>query len=98
MMSPGIQEQRAPRRGWTVRSFLATMYELGFDLQAVPGTLARELAGLYLFRTDRLMIHTAHEHKTASEHYCSLKKGAVPGKGETPHNPLPEPSGSIRES
>jgi hypothetical protein len=30
---------------------------------------ARELAGLYLFPTDRLLIHTAHEHKTASEHY-----------------------------
>jgi hypothetical protein len=30
---------------------------------------ARELAGLYLFKTDRLLIHTAHEHKTASEHY-----------------------------
>lgn len=30
---------------------------------------ARELAGLYLFRSDRLLIHTAHEHKTASEHY-----------------------------
>lgn len=30
---------------------------------------ARELAGLFLFRTDRLLIHTAHEHKTASEHY-----------------------------
>lgn len=30
---------------------------------------ARELAGLYLFRTDRLLIHTAHEHKTSSEHY-----------------------------
>jgi hypothetical protein len=30
---------------------------------------ARELAGLYLFKTDRLIVHTAHEHKTASEHY-----------------------------
>jgi hypothetical protein len=30
---------------------------------------ARELAGLYLFPSDRLLIHTAHEHKTASEHY-----------------------------
>ena len=30
---------------------------------------ARELAGLYLIRSDRLLIHTAHEHKTASEHY-----------------------------
>src|ERR1700755_1678400 len=30
---------------------------------------AREIAGLYLFKTDRLLIHTAHEHKTASEHY-----------------------------
>jgi hypothetical protein len=30
---------------------------------------ARELAGLYLFRSDRLIVHTAHEHKTASEHY-----------------------------
>jgi hypothetical protein len=30
---------------------------------------ARELAGLFLFPTDRLMIHTAHEHKTASEHF-----------------------------
>src|SRR5262245_7496303 len=30
---------------------------------------ARELAGLYLFSTDRLLVHTAHEHKTASEHY-----------------------------
>src|SRR6476660_1529997 len=24
------------RSGWTVRSFLATMYQLGFDLQATP--------------------------------------------------------------
>ena len=30
---------------------------------------ARELAGLYLFSSDRLIIHTAHEHKTASEHF-----------------------------
>lgn len=30
---------------------------------------ARELAGLYLFQSDRLLVHTAHEHKTASEHY-----------------------------
>jgi len=30
---------------------------------------AREIAGLYMIRTDRLLIHTAHEHKTASEHY-----------------------------
>src|ERR1700750_2511360 len=30
---------------------------------------ARELAGLYLFRTDRLLIHTGDEDKTASEHY-----------------------------
>jgi len=30
---------------------------------------ARELGGLYLFKTDRLLIHTAHQHKTASEHY-----------------------------
>ena len=30
---------------------------------------ARELAGLFLFPSDRLMIHTAHEHKTASEHF-----------------------------
>lgn len=33
---------------------------------------ARELAGLYLFKTDRLLIHTAHEHKTASEHYMRV--------------------------
>src|SRR5216684_3621933 len=26
--------------GWTVRSFLATMYQLGFDFQAVPATFA----------------------------------------------------------
>src|SRR5271156_2282279 len=26
------------RSGWTVRSFSATMYQLGFDLQAVPST------------------------------------------------------------
>jgi hypothetical protein len=32
----------------------------------------RELAGLYLFSTDRLMIHTAHEHKTSSEHYLRV--------------------------
>ena len=24
--------------GWTVRSFLATMYQLGFDLQTAPST------------------------------------------------------------
>lgn len=33
---------------------------------------ARELAGLFLFKTDRLLIHTAHEHKTASEHYIRI--------------------------
>jgi hypothetical protein len=34
---------------------------------------ARELAGLYLFETDRLCIHTAHEHKTASEHFLRVR-------------------------
>lgn len=29
----------------------------------------RELAGLYLINTDRLLLHTAHEQKTATEHY-----------------------------
>src|SRR5262252_8029340 len=33
---------------------------------------ARELAGLFLFESDRLLIHTAHEHKTASEHYLRV--------------------------
>src|ERR1035438_6877704 len=33
---------------------------------------ARELGGLVLFKTDRLIIHTAHEHKTASEHYLRV--------------------------
>lgn len=33
---------------------------------------ARELGGLFLFKTDRLIIHTAHEHKTASEHYLRV--------------------------
>jgi len=32
----------------------------------------RELAGLFLFSTDRLLIHTAHEHKTASEHFIRV--------------------------
>ena len=33
--------------GWTVRSWLATMYQLGFDFQAVPSTfwLNRSAAG-----------------------------------------------------
>src|SRR5258708_4016454 len=31
--------------GWTVRSFLATMYQLGFDLQAVPPTFALNRSG-----------------------------------------------------
>jgi hypothetical protein len=30
---------------------------------------ARELFGLFCIKSDRLLIHTAHEHKTASEHY-----------------------------
>ena len=33
---------------------------------------ARELAGLYLFETERLLIHTAHEHKTSAEHYLRI--------------------------
>ena len=32
----------------------------------------RELAGLYLFETERLLIHTAHEHKTSAEHYLRI--------------------------
>src|SRR2546422_11677230 len=31
--------------GWTVRAFLATMYQLGFDLQAVPPTFALNRSG-----------------------------------------------------
>src|SRR5882672_9149096 len=31
--------------GWTVRSFLATMYQLGFDFQAVPPTFALNRSG-----------------------------------------------------
>ena len=30
---------------------------------------ARELFGLFCIKSDRLLIHTAHEHKTASEHF-----------------------------
>ena len=30
---------------------------------------ARELFGLFCVKSDRLLIHTAHEHKTASEHF-----------------------------
>jgi hypothetical protein len=33
---------------------------------------ARELFGLFIFPSDKLMIHTAHEHKTASEHYLRV--------------------------
>jgi hypothetical protein len=33
---------------------------------------ARELGGLVLFKTDRLIIHTAHESKTASEQYLRV--------------------------
>jgi hypothetical protein len=32
----------------------------------------RELAGLFLIPSDRLAIHTAHEHKTASEHFLRV--------------------------
>ena len=34
---------------------------------------ARELAGLFLFPSDRLLIHTAHEFKTAEEQYFRVK-------------------------
>src|SRR5215471_3557271 len=34
---------------------------------------ARELAGLFLFPSDRLQIHTAHEFKTAEEQYLRVK-------------------------
>src|SRR2546427_6018297 len=34
------------RSGCTVRSFLPTMYQLGFDFQAVPPTLASNRSGL----------------------------------------------------
>lgn len=34
---------------------------------------ARELAGLFLFPWERLLIHTAHEFKTAQEHFLRMK-------------------------
>jgi hypothetical protein len=33
---------------------------------------ARELFGLFAYPSDRLLIHTAHEHKTASEHFLRV--------------------------
>ena len=33
---------------------------------------ARELAGLFMIKTDREMLHTAHESKTASKHYYRI--------------------------
>ena len=33
---------------------------------------ARELFGLFIYPSDRLLIHTAHEHKTASEHFMRV--------------------------
>jgi len=33
-----VSRRSAPVSGWMVRSLLATMYQLGFDLQAVPST------------------------------------------------------------
>ena len=33
---------------------------------------AREIFGLFCVKSDKLMIHTAHEHKTASEHFLRV--------------------------
>lgn len=33
---------------------------------------AREIFGLFYYPSDRLLIHTAHEHKTASEHFLRV--------------------------
>lgn len=53
----------------------------GFEFLAILGRQngkgsiieARELAGLFLFPSDRLIIHTAHEFKTAEEAYFRVK-------------------------
>src|SRR5260370_976481 len=37
--------RKRSQSGWTVRSFMATMYQLGFDLQAVPSTFALKRSG-----------------------------------------------------
>jgi hypothetical protein len=36
--------RKRSQSGWIVWSFLATMYQLGFDFQAVPATLLQVLA------------------------------------------------------
>lgn len=65
---------------WTLKHMLARDVEglwAAFEVKmTVPrqngkGSIyeARELFGLFCIKSDRLLIHTAHEHKTASEHY-----------------------------
>jgi len=41
-----LGERSAPGSGWTVRSFLATMYQLGFDFQAVSSDFRVEQVGI----------------------------------------------------
>jgi hypothetical protein len=37
--------RKRSQSGWIVRSFLATMYQLGFDFEAVPATFASNRSG-----------------------------------------------------
>src|SRR6267142_1694010 len=46
VVAPIRLARKRSRSGWTVRSFLPTMYQLGFDFQAVPPTFASNKSGL----------------------------------------------------
>src|SRR5882724_9114128 len=63
--------------GWTVRSFFATMYQLGFDLQAVPSTFwsKRSAAGAKW---------VAQTSFCSSSERSPAKQATPPGRIQTP--------------
>src|SRR6516162_11940409 len=70
VVAPIRFETKRSNSGWIVRSFVATMYQLGFDLQAVPSTFC-------------LNKSAAGAAWVAQTNFCS-SSGRSPAKDGTP--------------
>src|SRR5215472_14776802 len=64
--------------GWIVRSFVATMYQLGFDLQAVPSTERREPKPGLVHHSDRGLQYARGEHIALLEKYHMIPSMSRP--------------------
>jgi hypothetical protein len=77
VVAPMRLARKRSQSGWIVRSFLATMYQLGFDLHAVPPTFAANRSGAGTHWVAQTSFFSWSRGPLSSESEMSLQAPAV---------------------